>query len=123
MNDNRKNPAITRPVSEAMLEASLTLKWWGWRSFWIQIVLGIISLLALGTGSLGEGEKNPGTGFGIFFAVCGLVILGISIYFSLRYTKIADLLQSSDPIRRPKRIDTIQVIRWGLIINLIGMLL
>ncbi|MGP0127784.1 MAG: DUF3611 family protein [cyanobacterium endosymbiont of Rhopalodia musculus] len=123
MNDNRENPAIGRPLPEAMLEASSTLKWWGWRSFWMQIVLGIISLLALGTGSLGEGEKNPGTGFGIFFAICGLVVLGISVYFSFRYTKIANLLQSSEPTYRPKRTDTVQVIRWGLIINLIGMLL
>ncbi|XTZ20776.1 MAG: DUF3611 family protein, partial [cyanobacterium endosymbiont of Rhopalodia fuxianensis] len=55
MKDNLENPAIRRPLPEAMLEAALTLKWWGWRSFWMQIVLGIISLLALGTGSLGEG--------------------------------------------------------------------
>ncbi|HAC63273.1 MAG TPA: hypothetical protein DCF68_06950 [Cyanothece sp. UBA12306] len=122
MNDNIDKPEIARPLPESVLQASSTLKWWGWRSFWIQIVLGIISFLSLGTGSLGE-SKSPGTGFGIFFAVCGLIALGISVYFSYRYTKIAELLRSSDPIRRPKRTDTLNVIRQGLMVNLTGMLL
>ncbi|ACK66211.1 conserved hypothetical protein [Rippkaea orientalis PCC 8801] len=128
MNDNIDKPEIARPLPEAVLEASSTLKWWGWRSFWAQIVLGIISLLALGTGSFrpstpDEPAANPATGFAIFFALCGLVALGISVYFSLRYTKIAELLRSPDPARRPKRSDTLNVISWGLRVNLIGMLL
>lgn len=122
MNENREKPEIARPLPESVLQASSTLRWWGLRSFWIQIVLGIISLLALGTGSVGE-EKSPGAQFGVFFAICGLVTLGISIYFSFRYTKIADILRSPDPARRPKRSDTVQAIRWGLIINVIGMFL
>jgi hypothetical protein len=67
--------------------------------------------------------NNPGTGFGAFLAVCGLLVLAGSIYMAFRYTSIAKQLQSPNPSQRPRKADTIQVLRLGLMVNLAGMLI
>jgi hypothetical protein len=66
---------------------------------------------------------NQGTGFGIFFALCGLVTLGVAAYFAFRYTRISRQLLVSGAAERPSKADTLQAIRLGLIVNLVGMLL
>lgn len=100
----------------------------GWISFWAQVVLGAVSAVLLLVFAVfgqrtGSPTNNPGTGFGIFLAVCGLVALGVSIYFAFRYTRLGNQLQSANPDNRPRRSTTVQVLRLGLIINLVGMLL
>lgn len=100
----------------------------GWIGFWSQIVLGVISaivllLFAVFSQRTGSPSNNPGTGFGIFLAVCGLVALGISVYCAFRYTRLGIQLKSSNPANRPRKIYTIQVIKFGLIVNLVGTLL
>jgi hypothetical protein len=114
------------PVSLQAIAKAFRL--YGWIGFWAQIVLGVISavillLFAVFTQRAGSPSNNPGTGFGIFLAVCGLVALGVSTYFSFRYTRLGNQLQSSNPSNRPRKSVTIQVLRLGLIVNLVGMLL
>jgi hypothetical protein len=67
--------------------------------------------------------SNQGTGFGIFFAICGLVTLGVGAYFAFRYTRISRELLLTNGAGRPSKADTLQIIRLGLIVNLVGMLL
>lgn len=103
-----------------------TLRTIGRVSFWLQGVLGVISILILvfATFSSNIGRQAPpgsnqGTGFGVFFAICGLVALGGGVYFAFRYTRIAQqLLQTG----RPTKAETLQIIRLGLITNMVGML-
>ena len=99
----------------------------GWISFWIQLVLGVVSTLALLSASFGRNvnaaESTVGTGFGIVLAVSGVVTLGIGIYLAFRYTRLAKRLQSAYTNQRPRKADTLQILRLGLIINLVGMLL
>lgn len=99
----------------------------GWIGFWIQLVLGVVSaviLLVFATfGQRDSGRNNPGTGFGIFLAICGLVTLGVSIYLAFRYTRLGNQLQSSNPNNRPRKVETVQVLRLGVIVNLAGILL
>lgn len=103
----------------------------GWISFWVQSVLALIAggiiLFAVATATAGSkgvpGQNNPGTGPGIFFAICGLVALGLSIYWAFRYTRLAQQLSSSNPSNRPKKADATQLLRYGLIVNLVGMTL
>ncbi len=121
MTENSENYEIARPIPQAVLQASAVLKRWGWIGFWCQVVIGIVSLLALIPGSVGTQQKSSGSGLGAFFAICGIVALAISVYFSFRYTKIADELRVPDAAQRPKRTDTIKVIRLGLLVNLLGM--
>jgi hypothetical protein len=99
----------------------------GWISFWIQLVLGVVSgvillLFAISSQRPGSPGNNPGTGFGTFLAICGLIGLGAGIYLAFRYTRIGNQLQSSNPSNRPRKNETVQVLRLGLWINLAGIL-
>ncbi|NMG07937.1 hypothetical protein DP117_13980 [Brasilonema sp. UFV-L1] len=99
----------------------------GWVSFWIQLVLGVVSgvilLFAVFSQRTGNTSSNPGTGLGAFFAVAGLIALGIGIYLAFRYTRLGLRLESSNPNNRPRKVETIQVVRFGIMVHLVGMLL
>ncbi len=100
----------------------------GWISFWAQLVLGVVSAVILLANSIfgrraDSPNSNPGTGFGIFLAVCGLITLAVGIYIGFRYARIGRQLESSNPINHPSKLETVQVLRLGLIVNLVGMLL
>lgn len=117
-------PEISSPRSLIIKRASLNLKWAGTIGFWVQLVLGVISgVILLLAGSGAEERASQGTGLGLFSAACGLVALAIGIYFSFRYTIIAKLLQNPNPAEQPNKLDTLRIIRTGLIVNLVGMLL
>jgi hypothetical protein len=116
------------PLPANLKQASQSLRLTGWIAFWTQLVLAVISsvillLYAFSTTTNRNVEMAQGTGFGIFFAICGLVTLGVSIYWAFRYTRLSRQLK--DPIAnlRPSKSDTINVVRWGVIVNLLGMLL
>ena len=120
----KDKPEISRPLPLAVQRVSTDLKLAGNIGFWFQLVLGVVSaviLLLAGAGS--QDQASSGIGFGLFSAACGLVALAIAIYFSFRYTGIAKQLRDPDPAKRPNKIDTIKVIKIGLMVNLTGMLL
>ena len=107
-------------------QISSALKRWGNIGFWLQLVLGVISAVTLLFASpiLIQGrERTQGSEFGIFCAICGLVTLAMGIYFSFRYKNLGEQIQNQDAARRPKKSDTLQIIRFGLMVNLVGMLL
>ncbi len=117
----------TSSLPPALQRIALTLRTIGRISFWLQTGLGIVSLLILvfASFSINLGRQPAqgsaqGTGFGIFFAICGLVTLGVGAYFALRYSRIALQLQETG---RPSKAETLQIIRLGLIVNMAGMLL
>lgn len=117
----------SQSVPSALRQIASTFRLTGWISFWVQLVLAVVStvvllLFGIFSRSSAPGASNPGTGFGIFFAVCGLLALGGSIYVAFRYTRIARELQSPNPNFRPRKSDTVQILRWGLIVNLVGTL-
>ncbi|GAB1541108.1 hypothetical protein NUACC21_37780 [Scytonema sp. NUACC21] len=99
----------------------------GWISFWTQLVLGVVSggilLSAVVFSRGGNNSNNPGTGFGAFFAIAGLIALGVGIYLAFRYTRIGRQLDSSNPSNRPRKIETVQILQLALVVHLVGMLL
>lgn len=100
----------------------------GWISFILQLVLGVVSALLLLVFVIFSPRtripSNSGeTGFGVFLAICGLVALGISIYLAFRCKNIGRQLQSTNPSKRPRKVETVKVLQLALIINLVGMLL
>ena len=112
----------------ALQQIALTFRLTGWISFWTQLVLGVVSTLVLLFASLSRdvsptNQNSAGTGLGIVFAVSGVVTLGLGVYLAFRYTRIAKRLQSSNANNRPRKADTIQIVRLALIVNLVGMLL
>ncbi|HCA97425.1 MAG TPA: hypothetical protein DEP38_23305 [Cyanobacteria bacterium UBA9226] len=110
----------------ALERVALTLRTTGWIAFWLQLVLAVISGAILLVFTIFRNNANSqsvqGIGFGIFFAICGLVTLGVGIYFAYRYTRIARDLLEGEPSTKPSKADTLQTIRLGLIVNLVGML-
>ncbi|PSB03705.1 DUF3611 family protein [Merismopedia glauca] len=116
-------------VPAALRQIAATMRLTGWVTFWIQLVLAVVSSLIFVfalvlSGAAGQGNaqvNNPGTGGGAFFAVCGLIALYFSVYQSFRYTRLARQLKEPDPNLRPKKADTIKLLRFGLIVSFVGM--
>lgn len=118
---NHSSPTLQRVAN--------TFRLTGWIGFWIQLVLVIVSSLILLFAAASGGRSdslsstNPGTAPGLFFALCGILVLCFSTYWCFRYTRIAKQLQAPDHSLRPSKGKAIQAIRIGLITNLVGMLL
>jgi hypothetical protein len=102
-------------------KASSELRLVGWIGFWLQLILAVVSTLIFlfAIPAANMGVKNPGTGGSLFFAVCGLLGLYVSIYWFFKYVTIGRKLRNPD--LRPKKADTIKSIQLGLIISSIGM--
>jgi hypothetical protein len=109
-----------------------TFRLTGQITFWAQLALGLVSggILLFATfsansssGGRGVTGTASGTGLGIFFAICGLVVLGIGIFISFRYIRIGKQLDSSNSSNHPRKLETVQVVRLGLILHLVGILL
>jgi hypothetical protein len=96
-------------------------------SFWIQLVLGAISvialLLAIFSRNLSVQTNNTGIGFGIFLAIVGILLLCFRVYWAFRYRRLAKRLQSDDKELHPRKEDIIQVLKIGLMVSAAGMLL
>jgi uncharacterized membrane protein YidH (DUF202 family) len=96
-------------------------------SFWIQLVLGGISLIALllaiFSRNLSVKTDNAGIGLGIFLAIVGILLLCFRVYWAFRYRGLAKRLQSANREVHPRKEEIIQVLQIGLIISLVGVLL
>lgn len=118
---DNSNPAI--PAKIKLISA--TLKWAGWIGFWVQLLTGVVSIVFLIIAAAASNLSAPtqatqGTEIGVFFAICALVCLAVSIYFYFRYTKLSSLLFHPNPAVRPHKTDTIKFIKLGLLVNLTG---
>lgn len=121
----------TSSVPPAIKRVAYNLRLAGWIGFWVQLVLAVVSSLTFlfavtsvqRPTAPGAAGNNPGTGGGIFFAVCSILVLYFSIYQAFRYTRLSRQLQERNPNIRPKKADTIKRLRLGLIVSLVGLLL
>lgn len=127
MRNNSEPPALPPAVQRVIPAFRLG----GWISFWVQVVLAVVATLIflfaisfeIASSGNAANDTNPGTSAGIFFAIGGIIALLVSIYWSFRYTRLALQLKSSQASLRPKKADAIQILRLGVIVNLVGMLL
>lgn len=104
----------------------------GWVSFWVQIVLAVISgvVLAFAAGSAGAPTTpgapagiNPGTGAGLSLAVLGLLTLFGGAYWAFSYIRLSRKFKAAHAEDRPKPSSATRTLEIGLAINLAGMLL
>lgn len=124
-NNMTRDSRLTQTLSPSIQKVSNNLKRIGFWSFWLQLILGIISTVTLlfATPALFEAKESlQGIQFGIFSAFVSIVLLITSIVISFRYKKIGQKIENKDPALRPKKSETIRLIRYGLIFNLVGML-
>jgi hypothetical protein len=123
--DTEKPPLAVQRVAFALRTA-------GWVCFWVQSVLAVVATIILlfaipfalpRATPTGAAPTNAGTGGGVFLAICGLLVLGYSIYRAFRFTRLSRELRSPANAVRPKKADTIADVRLTLMSNLAGMLL
>lgn len=112
-------PPVIRRISQ-------TFRRFGWISFWIQVVLGVVAggilIAAIIRQSSRPGGGNPGESFGLYLACAGLITVYIGAFWAFRYTRIAQRLQGRDGSQRPLPKDIYRILRQGLYISLGGML-
>lgn len=100
---------------------------WGWIGFWLQLTMAFLSGLALLFALFGQNfspDSQAGLAMGIFWAICGLILLIIQILFEFRYVRIAkSLLHEPGAVLHPKRHEMLQFVRWGAWIGFVGMIL
>ncbi|GFE69922.1 DUF3611 family protein [Chroococcus sp. FPU101] len=110
---------LSASIPASVQAASSLLRRWGLGKFWAEFILGIISCVPVGASVLTS--RNRTGGVGSFWAVGGLFALLLSIYFAWRYFSLGRTLRVTEASERPKRVETQQLIKQGLIINLVGM--
>lgn len=65
---------------------------------------------------------TPGIGIGIFWAVCGILVLLFNVYLAFRQTRFARRLRHPNPAIHPPKTEVLRVLRLGIIVGLAGML-
>lgn len=120
----------------------------GWAGVWVQLGLAAASILmiifAIGGRSFSRSlapapgypgypagineaasVTTPGIGIGIFWAICGVLVLLFSAYLAFRQTRFARRIRLSHlhhPDMQVKKSDVMRVLRLGIIAGLVGML-
>lgn len=118
-----------------------TLQIAGWVSFWLQVGLtvaaGLMIIFAITgrnfsqavtrvprVGVINAGRATtPGIGVGIFWAICGILVLLFSLYLAFRLTRFAKRLRHPDRIMHPRKSEVLKQLRLGVIVGLVGALL
>jgi hypothetical protein len=113
---------VDRPESSSpsvnLQQIARTFRLTGWISFVAQLLLTVPSVGILLFASSTNRAGNSG---GILFTLCGILVLLFSIYWAFRYIITGRRLENA-PVR-PKKSETIKMLRTGLIASLSGMLL
>lgn len=99
----------------------------GWISFWIKAVLGIISgvtvLFAFFSRASNPNQAgNTISGLGLLFTVAGILLLGVSVFWSFRYTRWGRLFLAPSSANAPSKAATLRLIKMVLLTDLVGIL-
>ncbi|EAW34771.1 DUF3611 family protein [Lyngbya sp. PCC 8106] len=111
-------------VSPNLKKKALNLRLTGWSCFWLQIVgvlVSGISLLFVVTGRQISAQTNPAMGWGILFAISGIIAAVVSIILAFWYTRVGQRLRKADSTQPPPKSDLTRLLQLGLIIGLGGM--
>ena len=115
---------------------------WGRISLWVKgilnllaLLLVIIAVLALFVSTPPQPQAQtpgvpvpteavpPNTGIGVFLIICGVVFLAISTFWSYRYINWGKKLMSTSLEDAPSKSATVDLLKIGLGIDLLGMVL
>ena len=116
------------PTSPTVKQVASALILLGNLGFWLQLLLGTVSLMLLlfSTPLLGSTSESSGNeNLALFCATVGVLTLALSIFFFFRrYISIGKSLKNArSGGDRPNKKFTIRLIRLGLTSNLVGMLI
>ena len=102
----------------------------GWLGFWIKSGLAVFSSLIIisafissniGVNTGQSRAVNPASGIGLLLVVGGIILLGISAFWSFRYARWGRRFLS--PAAQPSKAATLRLVKTDLITNLLGMML
>ncbi|MDG2617688.1 DUF3611 family protein [Thermoleptolyngbya sichuanensis XZ-Cy5] len=118
-------PDLRSPANRA-LDLSRAFWWVGLLSVLLQMGLGAAAVAALVSASRSNLvlDEPPvrGIGIGIFWAVCGCVLLLVAIANAFRYIRISQCLRRLDLEQHPKTIALVRLLRVGIVLGLVGAL-
>jgi Protein of unknown function (DUF3611) len=121
---NQSQP-LSQPSTQPEFVA--TFRFFSRFSFWIQLLLGIVSaialLFAMFSRNMTEPTNNAGIGFGIFLAIVGILLLCFRIFWDFRYRLLGRRLQAANPQFHPSKQNITQTLRIGLISSFVGLLI
>lgn len=120
----RPSDALSRSLDFKSLGSTFRLV--GWISFWIKVVLGVISGITVlfaffSRASNPNQASNPISGLGLLFTVGGILLLGVSVYWSFRYTRWGRRFLAPSAAL-PSKAATLRLIKMVLITDLVGIL-
>ncbi|ADI63786.1 DUF3611 family protein [Trichormus azollae] len=113
-------------LAPKLQDIAKTISFTGWITVWVQLVLLIVSGLALlfaATGRDFAQQQNTGLGVGIFWGVCGIVVLLFSVYWNFRYTRLGKRLANPNITLHPSKAETVRAMRLGIMVSLVGILI
>ncbi|NJK40452.1 MAG: DUF3611 family protein [Acaryochloridaceae cyanobacterium SU_2_1] len=121
------------PSSDALTQSpnlrnlGSTFRLVGWISFWIKLVLVVVSgvtvLFAFFSRAANTTQaRNPISGIGLFFTVCGILLLGVSVYWSFHYTRWGRRFLAKTASSQPSKAGTLRLLKTVLITDLVGIL-
>lgn len=117
---NRLRDAV-KPSKSKSLAGSFS--WLGWTGFWLQVVFGsfsIIMMIYYLAFSRAETQERSGFRFIEYLTIANLVMLGFTILWSYRYTRLAKRIQ--DPEKRPTEAYITGTVWTGVVASALGML-
>jgi hypothetical protein len=114
-------------IPTALSKISKAFRFYGWVGFWVQLAmvfLAAIALLLAISGRAFSTDVSSGTGFSIFWAICGIALLVVSILFDVRYIRIAKgLMHEPGGLLHPRKAGAIRLLRLGALVSFTGILL
>lgn len=115
------------PRSKPLLQKlARVFRFWGWLSFWSQLVLALTSSLVLLFVLFGRNmsaDNDFGTGLGISLALLGLLTVALGAFLAFRHMLLARVLRESDRPIHPHKAEEIQLLRFGVVVGLCGILI
>jgi hypothetical protein len=132
------------PIPPKLEKVSTILRVVAWLGFWLQLGLatasGLMLVFAISGRNFTQATRpvsrlplpgiqfaadrqavTSGMGVGIFWAVCGLLVLLFSLYLMFRQTRYAKQLRN--PRFQPSKAEVLKTLKLGIITGLIGLLL
>lgn len=115
----------------------LAFRFTGWFSFWIKLVLAIVSggtvLFAAPFAFFNRNlpaaipnqpsTSSPSGGLGLLIIVVGIIFLGVSVFWSFQFTRFGRRFLVSAPQTPPSKAETLRLVKLALLTDVIGMLI